>query len=197
MTQLLLTSPSEVTADFSACGRFRFRLDYRWSPGPLWAFCLLNPSVGGGGQTSDNLDPTLRRCMGFARAGGAGAMAIVNLSPFVGTDPADLWAALDRGEDVWQKALNRRAIVDSAVEAHDSGGKLVCGWGGFSKANGAQWRAAAFRADKLLDSVRMRGVSPQALALTKSGSPRQPRHPLYLPKGLVPRPLAEMRRGGA
>ena len=196
MTQLPFTATTcRVTAAFSPCRTHRYRLAYRWAPGPTWAWTMLNPSIAGAGQTADDLDPTLRRCVGFAKAGGAGAITVTNLSPFVGTNRADLWAALDRGEDVWQDPRNTGAIVAAALEAHRSGGLLVCGWGAFSKANNTQWRAAAFHSERVLDAVRLRGISPQALALTKGGNPRQPRHPLYLKKSLVPQPLAMMRRG--
>ena len=74
------------TALFSPCGRFRYRLGRRWGEGPTIAFVLLNPS------TADDQrdDPTIRRCIGFARRLGFGGLEVVNLYAYVATDPAEL-----------------------------------------------------------------------------------------------------------
>jgi len=58
------SSAIKSSASFSLCRTWRYALRRRWSPdGPIIAFIGLNPS------TADeiNEDPTVRRCIGFAR----------------------------------------------------------------------------------------------------------------------------------
>ena len=181
----LFASPgsSAPTAIFSPCGRMRFTLHHRWSEGPTWTWVMLNPSVAGGGETRDNLDPTLRRCMGFSKAGGAGALVVVNLFPWVGQDPADLWQAMDDGVDVTGGHLGNAHFLRVTCASR---GTLVCRWGDFSKARRHHRQAAEAQAHKLLTTIRGTGRRPMALAFTRRG---QPRHPLYLPAGLTPVPM--------
>lgn len=54
-------------------------------------FVLLNPSTA----DAEVDDPTLKRCIGFARAVGMDALTVVNLCAFRATRPADLWRAPD------------------------------------------------------------------------------------------------------
>ena len=56
----------------SPCGCYRYALWRRWEPGPQVLFIMLNPS------TADELtdDPTIRRCIGFARSWGFGSLAV-------------------------------------------------------------------------------------------------------------------------
>jgi hypothetical protein len=98
------------TALFSQCGRFRYRLGRRWAEGPTVAFVLLNPSAAD--AYSD--DPTVRRCVDFARRWGYGALAVVNLYAYVATDPEDL----RRGGTRWGRRTTRTsATVRSATRS--------------------------------------------------------------------------------
>ena len=66
----------ESGAGFSLCRTWRYKLWRRWSSaGPIVAFIGLNPS------TADELndDPTIRRCIGFARHWGFGGMYMLNV----------------------------------------------------------------------------------------------------------------------
>ena len=74
------------TALFSPCGRFRYRLGRRWGASPTVAFVLLNPSTA----DDERDDPTVRRCVDFARRLGFGGLEVVNLYAYVATDPDDL-----------------------------------------------------------------------------------------------------------
>lgn len=71
-------------AVFSDCQRYRWLLMRRWSDGPhICMFIGLNPS------TADyyNDDPTVRRCVGFARQWGYSAMYMMNAYAFRSTNP--------------------------------------------------------------------------------------------------------------
>ena len=152
------TGPHGVaTATFDATRAFRYRLSRTWdASGPGVAFVMLNPSTA----DADTLDPTVRRCVGFARTWGFGSLEVVNLFAFRATDPRDLLrAAAPVG------AANDRAIVD-AVSAAD---RVVVAWG----ARGSH-RDRAAEVAVLLEAAMVR---PMALGTTRHG---QPRHPLYL-----------------
>ena len=69
----------ENNAVFSACGRYRYVLTRQVSAGTRPAtFILLNPSTAD--ATKD--DPTIRRCVGFARRWGCAAWLCSTFSPF-------------------------------------------------------------------------------------------------------------------
>ena len=82
----------ESGAGFSLCRTWRYKLWRRWSSaGPTVAFIGLNPS------TADELndDPTIRRCIGFARHWGFGGMYVLNVFAFRSTNPRALRGAAD------------------------------------------------------------------------------------------------------
>lgn len=80
------------TADVSPCGLFRYRLGRTWDPArPVLGFVMLNPSTA----DADQDDPTIRRCVGFARREGCGGIDVANLYAFRATDPSALVEPLD------------------------------------------------------------------------------------------------------
>jgi len=112
------TGPHGVaTAVFDPTRTFRYRLSRTWDrEGPVVAFVMLNPSTA----DAEVLDPTVRRCVGFARAWEFGSLEVVNLFAFRATDPRDLLlAAAPVGPD------NDQAIVDAASAAD----RVVAAWG--------------------------------------------------------------------
>lgn len=121
-------------------------------------FIGLNPSTAD--ETND--DPTIRRCIGFAKEWGYGAVCMTNLFAFRATDPRAMKAALAPiGPE------NDRWIVECAKSAAFS----VAAWG----ANGG----FLGRSEHVLKIVP--GVV--CLGKTKDGYPR---HPLYIPKSAKP-----------
>lgn len=98
MKQLDLSEPKwdfgtayTAFADISPCGRYRYQLGRRWGEGPPLGFVMLNPS------TADGLvdDPTIRRCIGFARRDGYAGIIVTNLFAWRATDPRELRAVAD------------------------------------------------------------------------------------------------------
>ena len=82
----------ERSANFSRCRRYRYALWRRWAPGDDYVLLVgLNPS------TADHRrdDPTIRRCIGFARDWGYSGLCVANLFAFRATYPRDLFAADD------------------------------------------------------------------------------------------------------
>src|SRR5271157_168450 len=79
-------------ATFSLCRTWRYKLWRRWSAAvPMVTFIGLNPS------TADEIndDPTVRRCLGFARRWGFGGMSMLNVFAYRSTNPRALRAATD------------------------------------------------------------------------------------------------------
>lgn len=141
-------------ATFDRTGRYRYRLRRRWGPGPQVAFVMLNPN----GADAVRDDPTIRRCVGFARRWGFGAVEVVNLFGYRTGDAL----ALARAEDPIGPENDRH--LRRAVRAADV---VVCAWGASPL---AARRAAAVAAV-------FAGRSLRCLGRTASGAPR---HPLYL-----------------
>ena len=147
-----------ATATFNAQRTHRFRLSRVWAEnGGRVNFLMLNPSTA----DAFKLDPTVRRCVGFASDWGAGALEVTNIFALRSTDPAGLRQVDDpvgKGNDA--------AIVAAACAADI----VVAAWGVHGAYRG---REAQVRA--LLDEA---GVDLRVLRLTKHGHPG---HPLYVP----------------
>jgi hypothetical protein len=129
-------------------------------------FIGLNPSTAD--ETED--DPTIRRCIAFARSWGYDALCMTNLFAYRATQPAMMLAAANpEGPD------NDSVLTTLAPKA----GVIVAAWG----AHGPfRHRDKAVRA--LIPNLHY-------LRLTKDG---QPGHPLYLPAGLKPQPWVDTNR---
>jgi hypothetical protein len=71
----------------SECGQYRYRLWRLWDAlAPVMVWVLLNPSTA----DADTDDPTVRKCVGFARAHRYGGVVLVNLFAWRATDPKQL-----------------------------------------------------------------------------------------------------------
>jgi hypothetical protein len=144
-------------------GAYRYRLWRRWAAGPSVLFVLLNPSTA----DAERDDPTVRRCMAFARRWGFGAVEIVNLFALRTAVPRRLRAAPDPvGPD------NDRHIALTARRAD----LIVAGWGA----------AGAYLGRSTAVAGLLRRQAPlYCLGRTACG---QPRHPLYVRGDARPSP---------
>ena len=161
--KLDLFDQHENTASFSPCRRYRYDLWRRWDDSKPYAmFIGLNPSTAD--ETRD--DPTIRRCIAFAKTWGYGALCMTNLFAFRATDPRDMKAEeFPIGGHENDLALRSRA---------DGAGIVIAAWG----VHGVhQERAAAVM--KMIPKLH-------CLGLSKEGHPR---HPLYLKSDCRPFPL--------
>jgi hypothetical protein len=161
-TEPLFGVESYRSAVLSPCGTYRYELTRRWSPRPLVGWVLLNPSTA----DADTDDPTVRRCIGFARAWGYGGIVIRNLFALRATDPSELdrhSAPVGSDNDTY---LARCSGDDVTVLA----------WGARGGSRGRD----------VLELLARQGVQPYQLAVTADG---QPRHPLYLTADLEPTPV--------
>ncbi len=123
-------------------------------------FIGLNPS------TADEAvdDPTIRRCVGFAKSWGYGALCMMNLFAYRETHPIHLKASDDpvgQDNDHYLKEISGEASI------------VIAAWGN----HGVHWG----RSTKVIDLI----PTLFCLKRTANGSPA---HPLYLPKTLKPIP---------
>ena len=151
-------------AVYSACGSYRYALTREWGAGPRIVFAMLNPSTA----CERRNDPTVARCERRARAGGFGAMRVVNLFALRATDPRAMMAHPD------PTGPGNDAVLEEAARWGDL---LLCGWG----VHGAHLGRGAAVAARL----RAAGHALHVLGLTREGHPR---HPLYVGYAQGPRP---------
>jgi hypothetical protein len=120
----------------------------------------LNPS------TADEMtdDPTIRRCIDFAKRWGFSALCMTNLFAFRATDPEVM-----KADEEPKGYMNDDHLFDIAKGA----GMILAAWG---KHGSHKDRAATVAA--MLESFEI-----HALAINKDGSPK---HPLYVAAATIP-----------
>lgn len=158
---MTVSAEMSATAVVSGCEQYRYHLTRRWGPGRLLPFLMCNPSK------ADALvdDPTIVRCVGFARRFGFDGLEALNAYAWRATKPSDLWAAARAGHDIvgpdndaWLGDLLRRSALH--------GVPVIAAWGVHPKPERVAQVLALPYADRLL-----------CLGITQAG---QPRHPLML-----------------
>jgi hypothetical protein len=152
----------DAWATFSPCRRYRYSLGRRWADGPALAVIGHNPSTAD--ESVD--DPTIRRCIGFAKRDGFGSLLMLNLCAWRDTNPNAL-ALLDDpvGPD------NDRVIQEAVAGA----GRVLAAWGGLAAQSTSQRvRGRPFAVAQLVTAA----TPLYALRIGKDGSPG---HPLYIP----------------
>jgi hypothetical protein len=155
-------------AVISQCGTYRYLLRREWGLGPIATFIMLNPSTA----DAETEDPTIRRCIGFAKAWGCRGLQVVNLFAKRATSPKKMMLADD------PVGPKNKGFFESAYEnarRDDDPGPLICAWGthgGFMEQD--------LEVMGWLDGFP--AWKPQCLGLTKK---MYPKHPLYVPQNAV------------
>lgn len=153
-------------AHLSDCGSYRYWLSRVWDDSkPSVCFVMLNPSTADASQD----DPTIRRCLGFAKLWGGGALHVVNLFALRATNPGDLRRHPDP-----VGPFNDAAILTITASVPGVGGSaerlaVVAAWGAHGGYRG--------RDGAVLAKLRDKGIRTHCLGRTAAG---QPRHPLYV-----------------
>ncbi len=151
-----------MSAIISSCGRYHYRLERRLGPGNTCMLVVLNPSTA----DAESDDPTIRRCIGFARRWGYRRLLVGNLFAFRTPYPDDLTLApqLHGPKNLFHlKAMCEEA--DLHVIAWDARGRHL----GQDKA--------------VLAKLMEWGVPVHLLKSTKGGHPQ---HPLYIKADRTP-----------
>ncbi len=140
---------------------YRYWLTRQWGDdaGYWVAFVGLNPSTADAEQD----DPTIRRCISFAKTWGYDGMMMVNLFAYRATDLKSLcWVEDPIGPD------NETHLKYALLQSH----KVVAAWG----ASGPE--SSTFRqSQRFMFEAGHAGVTVECFGKTSSGHPK---HPLYL-----------------
>lgn len=165
MSDTLFSTEYKSAAGLSPDGMYRYWLRRTWNEDkPVVCFIMLNPSTADAHVD----DATIRRCVGFAKSWGYGALSVVNLFAYRATDPKELSKAADPiGPE-----------NDVCIEATTLNRRVVCAWGCGGELKG--------RAKEVLESLRRREIDVRCLGTTKDGHPR---HPLYVKGNITAGPL--------
>ncbi len=144
------------SAVISPCGTYRYELRRQWGPEPPVGWVMLNPSTA----DAELDDPTIRRCISFSGAWGAGGIVVVNLYALRATDPGELarhhYPVGPENDRYW------RAVADECSS-------VVCAWGAHPQ--------AVEVARAVMYALRQHREKTWCLGTTKTGAPR---HPLYV-----------------
>ncbi len=157
----------QTSANFSRCKKYRYALWRIWQPdAPLVLIVGLNPSTADAVQD----DPTIRRCIGFARDWGFGRLCVANLFAYRATLPTDLKQAKDPIGPANKRWLSR--LVSQADE-------VVAAWGndGSFMQQGEQFL--------------QKYPNVACIRLNSSG---EPAHPLYIKKDTPRIPILTARK---
>jgi len=150
-------------ATISKCGIYRYQLwrEIGGRLGPV-LFIMLNPSTA----DAEKDDPTIRRCIGYAKKWGHDRLFVGNLFAYRSTDPKNLRKADNPvGDD------NNRFLTEMANKSC----LVIAAWGTNGSLHGRD-REVIGMLDKDWNPLWV-------LRKTKKGYPS---HPLYLPKNIKP-----------
>lgn len=146
-------------AMISDCGLYRYRLMRVWDTSlPLLEWIMLNPSTADASFD----DPTIRRCIGFAKLWGYGGIVVHNLYALRATNPQVLlnYSGDAIGPDNhWYLS---HSIADCTIVA---------------------WGAHVAGRTRVADGLRIYRERLLCLGTTASGAPK---HPLYVPSKTTP-----------
>lgn len=148
-------------AYISSCGGYRYRLERWWDESkPPCLFVMLNPSTA----DASNDDPTIRRCIAFAKSWGYGGIWVVNLFALRTPSPKEMMEnpKPNPGDEEYQMKL----VMDFVREKK---GICIAAWG----AHG-WWQQ---QNQKVIKWFRDKNIPLFALGFTKDGHPK---HPLYV-----------------
>jgi hypothetical protein len=143
--------------------KWRYDLTRTWGTEPPLIFVMLNPSTA----SASTDDPTIRRCVGFAKRENAGGIYVVNLFALRATKPRALLIAEDPVGPQNPEAFMRVCEWPYLGERQPL---IVLAWGAIDKR--LMWQR-----DTALGWLHGHDDRFRCLGVTKAG---EPRHPLYV-----------------
>ncbi|HMJ00375.1 MAG TPA: DUF1643 domain-containing protein [Gaiellaceae bacterium] len=155
---------------FSPCRTWRYTLTREWESGGEERSCLfvcLNPSTAT--ETED--DPTIRRCIGFAKSLGYSRLSVCNIFALRSTDPKALYEHADPVGPENLEHIGREAARHQL---------LVAAWGNHGELHG--------QGGTVMNLLRVLAEAVHVLGINATG---QPKHPLYLRADTQPTQLRE------
>lgn len=175
MNQLFSTDRMLRSAYIDPTGRYRYYLRRIWDKSlPSLTWIMLNPSIAD--ESID--DPTIRRCLGFAKQWGFGRIIVLNLFAWRSTDPQAMFMHHRNGHDIVGPQNDDQLVIPIARRAFDCNSRIFAAWGdcGKTKEQRELISDRAARVQELPGEIWCLGV-------TKKGNPR---HPLYVPSNVEP-----------
>lgn len=153
---------SDSGAEFSPDQLYRYTLTREWADGPCVGFLMFNPSTA----TATQDDPTIRKCIGFARKWGYGRMVVLNLYAIRSSDPRAVsrmgTSAVGPVNDFW--------IAKAMKEARE----IIFAWGCAQHAPDIERRIQRVMS---LQLISQESVKINCLGYRQDNHPR---HPLML-----------------
>jgi hypothetical protein len=170
-------------AYFSDDMKYRYVIGRKWDDSlPRVAFVMLNPSTA----TERVLDPTIRRCIAYAKRWGFGSYEGLNIFALRSTDPKKLYSCVDPvGRENDMMLTNRLFSTEPTETGRDCPfaiSRVIAAWGNHGRFLG--------RGDRVASMIRE--VRP--LMCLDVSSKGYPKHPLYLRGDLDPRLYVESGR---
>lgn len=173
-------------ATMSPDGKYRWDLTRRWAPGPpngrYMAWVMLNPS------TANHLvdDPTILRCIDFAKQWGFAGLFVYNLMAVRMTDPKRLVLEADPIGDRNAEFLRRTQDLEQCS-------LVVAAWGAHLAARNLFAARGFPHSDAVVDVLS--GIENlRCLGTNKDGSPK---HPLYLRRDTPLQPWPQAVHAGS
>ena len=146
----------EMDAIIDDTGQYRYSLTRLWDKKlPKLVFLMLNPSTANDFED----DPTIRRCLNFAKRWGFGSIEVVNLFAFRATNPNELLTCLDPIGKENDKYI-KNALKDAEL--------VIVAWG---------TKGTLLNRNEQVIELLNNQNNIYCLALTKEGHPK---HPLYI-----------------
>ena len=145
------------TAIISKDEFYRYELDRIWDTHlPVVYFIGLNPSTADANKD----DPTIRRCIGFAKQFGCGGITMLNLFAYRATSPKEMKKAEEPIGNENNLYLQTAVLTNSNI--------IVC-WGNHGSFGG--------RSREVVEQLSAENKKLYCFGITKSG---ELKHPLYL-----------------
>ena len=147
-------------AKFSRCKKYRLQLWRIWDDKlPKIMFIMLNPSYA----DAHHDDPTIRRCINFAKNWGYGGFYVGNIYPLISTKPKLLLQSLSASH------LENKSNLDEMAKKCS---RIVCAWGNFQIVKKLGIPKGFFF--NIKDKLHYISISKNKI----------PKHPLYLKSNL-------------
>ena len=149
--------PNSSGATFSRCERYRYHLWRRWGSGKIITYMMCNPSTA----DAFMVDPTVRKCIHFAKRDGYAGVDVLNIFALRSTDPRALICEDPVGP-----------FNDDFIAAVK--GVVCIAWGGV----GSKVKGNKGRPDYVVGLLS--GKSDVELVCVGRNGDGTPRHPCYL-----------------
>ncbi len=161
--------PMNSWANISECKKYRYELFRGWDiTKPAIMFIMLNPSKA---DATEN-DPTIRRCINFAKSWGYGGLFVCNLFAYRATNPSELLNTVDNPESEANILYLKKTIALAD--------KVICAWGNSPI---IKKKHIPENIGKLIFANTHKCYH---LGLSNNGTPK---HPLYLKSTTTPIPF--------